>query len=45
MIALQMLRSPHHLVWVPVMVLQLRSFIIPTQGPWKNAKKGGHLDT
>jgi len=42
--ALQVLHSLHRLVWVPVMVLQSRSFIIPTQDPWKNAKKGGHLD-
>ena len=44
-IALQALCSPHRLVWVLVMVLQSCSFIISAQGPWKNTKKGGHLDT
>jgi len=45
MFALQMLHSPHHLVWLPVMVLLLRPSILSAQGPWKNAKKGGHLNT
>jgi len=43
--AIQVLRSSHHFVQLPAMVLQTHPFGVFPQIPWQNAKKGSHIDS
>jgi len=44
MIAIQMLCSSHHFVWLSAIVLQICPLGISPQSPWQNGKKGSHMN-